>query len=403
MKSIIPLILIFLLLSCNNKKQAPYKDIASMSWTEIEKQAHGKNVTMQMWMGDAKINQYIKNYIVPKVKKEHNINLQIIDGQGSSIVQLLMTEQQANKSKSDLDLLWINGETFYQLKQIKALFGPWTNLLPNSKFIDFKNPFIGTDFQQPIQGYEMPWGNVQMAIIYNSEKVQNPPQTREELLDFVKKNPNIFTFDNQFTGLTFLKALLIDISGSKEELSGKFNQEKYSKYSTELWKYINELKPYLWRKGAVFPESVAQMHQLFANGELWFTLSNNDAEVDSKIQEGLFPKSSMAYVPSFGSIQNSHYIGIPVNSGNKEAAMVVANTLISVEAQAKKMDPTVWGDGTILDLSKLSENDKIKFERIPTRKKSPKRVEIQTKALKELAPEYMVKLAEDFRKNIINN
>ena len=298
--------------------------------------------------------------------------------------------------------MWINGETFYQLKQINGLFGPWTSQIPNAKYIDFKNPFIGTDFQQPVNGFEMPWGNVQMTLIYNSKKVKNPPQTRAELLSFLKANPGVFTIDNQFTGLTFLKALLIDISGNKDELSGEFNEKKYQKYSSQLWDYFNDLKPYLWRRGTVFPESVAQLHQLFVNGELWFTMSNNDAEVDSKIQEGLFPESSMAYVPKFGSIQNSHYIGIPINSGKKAAAMVVANALISVEAQSKKMNPKIWGDGTVLDISKLSKEDKAIFEALPTRLQSPKRSEIQDKALKELAPEYMVRLAEDFRKNIIN-
>jgi hypothetical protein len=38
----------------------------------------------------------MRNYIIPKVKKENNINLQIIDGQ-VKVVQLLMTEQQANQ------------------------------------------------------------------------------------------------------------------------------------------------------------------------------------------------------------------------------------------------------------------------------------------------------------------
>jgi putative spermidine/putrescine transport system substrate-binding protein len=403
MKKISLFLILLILASCSKKKEEVQENFSKLPWSTIEKQAKGKEVSMIMWMGDAKINQYMKNYIVPKVKKENGINLQIIDGQGSAVVQLLMTEQQANKSESDIDLMWINGETFYQLKQINALFGPWTSLVPNTKYIDFKNPFIGTDFQQPINGFEMPWGNVQLTVIYNNKKVQNPPQTRADLLAFVKKNPGIFTFDNQFTGLTFLKGLLIDISGSKEELAGPFDAVKYQKYSTKLWAYIKELKPYLWRQGSVFPESVAQTHQLFANGELWFTMSNNDAEVDSKIQEGLFPETTQAYVPSFGSIQNSHYIGIPANSGNKAAAMVVANALVSIEAQVKKMNPTVWGDGTILDLSKLSPQDKAKFESIPARIKSPKRTEIQDKALKELAPEYMVKLAEDFRKNIINN
>jgi putative spermidine/putrescine transport system substrate-binding protein len=105
-------------------------------------------------------------------------------------------------------------------------------------------------------------------------------------------------------------------------------------------------------KGTVFPENVAQVHQLFSNGELWFTMSNNDAEVDSKIAEGLFLILQW-HVPEFGTIQNSHYIGISSNSANKAAAMVVANALISVEAQ--KNESNYMGDGTVLDLNKLSK------------------------------------------------
>ncbi|MBT0607434.1 ABC transporter substrate-binding protein [Aequorivita echinoideorum] len=402
MKKIVSLFILCLaMLACGEKEKKEVRDTSKLSWEEIEQEAHGKTVTMIMWTGDSKINSYMKNYIVPKVKKELDINLEITNGQGSAIVQLLMTEMQANKEKSDVDMLWINGETFYQLRQIDGLFGPWTSTVPNSKYIDFENPFIGTDFQQPIAGYEMPWGNVQMALIYDSAKVENPPKTRAELLEFVKSKPGTFTFDNSFTGLTFLKALLIDIAGNKEELMGDFNEEKYEKYSAQLWDYIRELKPYLWRKGEVFPESVAQMHQLFASGELLFTMSNNDAEVDSKTAEGLFPPTAKAYVPDFGTIQNSHYLGITKLSGVKAAAMVVANTMVSFEAQLEKMKPSVWGDGTVLNMEKLSENERNQFENIPSRKQAPNRNEIQDKALMELAPEYMIRLSEDFRKEII--
>ncbi len=394
---------LFLILvsSCKKQESNTTEDISKLSWNQIEKNASGKSVTMMMWMGDAKINKYIKDYIIPKVKKENNIDLSVVDGQGTQIVQLLMAETQANKATSDIDLIWINGETFYQLKQINALYGPWANTIPNAKYIDFDNPFIGTDFQQKTDGYELPWGNVQMALIYNAGKVKNPPQTRAELLHFVKKNPGVFTFDNQFTGLTFLKALLVDISGSKTELSGKFDEAKYQKYSAQLWDYINQLKPYMWRKGAVFPAGVPQMHQLFANGELWFTMSNNDAEVDSKIAEGLFPPTTKSYVPQFGTIQNSHYLGITKKSNNKAAAMVVANTMVSVAAQLEKMDPKVWGDGTVLSMDKISAAEKEKFNSIPSRKNSPNRADIKNRAIQELAPEYMIRLAEDFRKQII--
>lgn len=387
--------------SCNNNNTESPSNPLEMTWGNILAEAQGKTVNLMMWQGDPLINAYMQNYIVPQLKEKHDITLRISNGQGNTIVQVLMAELQAGRSESELDLMWINGETFYQLRQIDALFGPFTEKLPNAQYIDFANPFIGKDFQQLVAGYECPWGNVQMAIIYDSAKVSNPPMTRAELLDFVKANPGKFTFDNQFTGLTFLKALLIDIAGGAQELNGSFDETKYAKYSAELWQYINELKPYLWREGKAFPEAVAPMHQLFASGELWFTMSNNDCEVDNKVLEGLFPNTARAYVPDFGSIQNSHYMGIPKLSKNKAAAMVVCNFLISPEAQYKKMDPQVWGDGTILDINKLSSEWKSKFENLPNRQYVPKRSEIQPKALPELAPEYMIRLAEDFRKNII--
>ena len=401
MKHLIITVFCLLLLSCGNEKKQDQTDYSEISWEDITTEAKGQTVTMMMWIGDSKINAYMKNYVAARVKADYDINLEIIGGQGGQIVSMLMTEMQATSAASDVDMVWINGETFFQLRQIDALYGPWTDNLPNAKNIDFENPFIGQDFQQPVEGFELPWGNVQMTLIYDSAKVENPPMTRADLLDFVKENPGTLTFDNQFTGLTFLKALLIDIAGGDDVLKGDFDETKYQKYSTQLWDYINELKPYLWRKGEVFPESVAQMHQLFASGELLFTMSNNDAEVDSKTLEGLFPETARAYVPDFGTIQNSHYLGITKLSGSKAAAMVITNFMVSPEAQLEKMKPAVWGDGTVLNMDVLSEEMKVKFQNLPSRKQAPKRSDIQQKAHLELAPEYMIRLAEDFRKEII--
>jgi len=378
-----------------------YDPSKKKDWDRMEEQAKGTTVNLMMWQGDPLINAYMQNYVVPQVKERYDIDLQIANGQGNTIVQILLAELEAGKPKSELDLMWINGETFYQLRQINALFGPWTTALPNTQFINFENPFIGIDFQQEVDGYECPWGNVQLALIYNEAEVPEPPRTLEALLEFAKQHPGKFTFDVGFTGLTLLKSWMISFAENPEELSGAFNEEKYQKYSQQLWDYIGELRPYLWKEGATFPESVAPMHQMFANGELWFTMSNNDAEVDNKITQGLFPESARAFVFESGTIQNSHYMGIPRFSANKNGAMAVVNFLISPEAQLKKADPTVWGDGTILAMDKLPKDVRMQFDSIPNRVYAPKRSDIQKNALMELAPEYMIRLAEDFRTKII--
>jgi len=389
-----------LLVSCGSEKKAEVSPKA-FSWEEQEAAASGRTVHMMMWQGDPYINAYMKEYVVPKVKELYGIHLELLNGQGNQIVSTLMGEMEADKAESEIDMMWINGETFYQLRQINALYGPFVDRLPNSGYIDFENEFIGTDFQQATEGYECPWGNVQLALIYNSEKVDEPPLDLLELQAFVKQHPGVFTIGNDFTGMTLLKSWLAAFSGSTQGLNGPFDEEKYMRLSTQMWQYINDLKPYLWKEGSTFPSSVAQMHQLYANGELWFTMSNNDGDVDNKVAQGLFSEASRAFVFNSGTIQNSHYLGIPAHSGNKEAAEVVINFMISKEAQLHKMNPTIWGDGTVLSMDKVGSDWKQRFENIPERKYAPKRSDIQEKAIMEPAPEYMIRLFEDFRKYVI--
>lgn len=390
--------------ACSTGNQAEEKalpDLNTLSWEEIEQQAKGTTVHMMMWMGDPLINAYMNNFVKPQLKEKFDINLEITEGQGKQIVSVLIGEIEAGKSASALDMIWFNGETFFQLKQLKALYGPFTDQLPNAKLINFDNPFISIDFQQKIEGMECPWGNVQLLLIHNKEKVPSPPHNLEELEKFVKENPGKFTIGTEFTGITLLKSLMVAMADKPEDLYGAFDEAKYQKYSTQLWEYLNRIKPYFWKNGETFPATLAPMHQMFANGELYFTMSNNDAEVDNKIAQGIFPETARAFPLESGTIQNSHYLGIVKNGINKAGAMVAINYLISPEAQFEKFQPQTWGDGTVLDMDKLSKEWQEKFQNASGRNYAPKRAEIQPFAIMELAPEYMIRLYEDFRTQVI--
>lgn len=345
----------------------------------------------------------MSDFVVPRVKELYGVDLQLISGQGNQIVTTLMSEMEAGKDRSEVDLIWINGETFYQLRQLKALYGPFVDQLPNSEYIDLENPFIGIDFQQSIDGYECPWGNVQLALIYDEAFVKSPPRDLVELEQFVKDHPGTFTIGTDFTGMTLLKSFLAAMGGSTESLNGPFNEELYKKLSTNLWSYLNRLKPLFWKEGKNFPSSVAQMHQLFANGELAITMSNNDSEVDNKVNQGMFPNTCRAYALNTGTIQNSHYLGITKNSASISATMVLINYLISPEAQYEKMKPAVWGDGSILSMDKLPEEWRSQFSSVPGRKYAPDRSEITEYAIMEPDPEYMIRLYKDFRTYVIES
>ena len=85
MKHLILFLISLTFFSCGNEKKTEQTDFSEVSWDSITSQAKGKDLTMMMWMGDSKINAYMKDVIAKKVKAEHNINLELINGQGARL------------------------------------------------------------------------------------------------------------------------------------------------------------------------------------------------------------------------------------------------------------------------------------------------------------------------------
>lgn len=375
--------------------------LAGVPWDSVLADARGQTVDWLMWGGDPLINAFVQNYVAPTMRDSFGVDIRVTPAQGNEIVTALMGELEAGRTDGAYDLVWINGETFYQLRRIDALWGPFAEQLPSAHYVDYDNPFIGRDFQQATDGYEAPWGNVQMTLIYDTARTQNPPTTRTELYEWVKANPGRFTWDAQFTGLAFLKSLFTDIAGGSDALAGDFDEARYQPAIDDLIAYVDSLKPYLWKGGETYPAGVAQLHQLFASGEVDFTMSYNDSEVDNKVAQGLFPTTARAYVPDWGLIQNSHYLGIPRLAKDKAAALVLIAFLQSPAAQLRKLDPAVWGDGTVLSLGKLPDDWRARFQTAPGRQYAPTRASIADRAVPELAPEYTIRIERDFRERVI--
>ncbi len=377
------------------------QNLANSDWSEIEARARKQTVQLRMWRGNPNINRYMDGYVTTALKQQYDIDLHISGGQGSELVAQLMAEIEAGNQASQVDMLWINGETFYQLRRIDALYGPFTERLPNIVNVDFNNPFIAIDFQQPVAGFEIPWGNVQLTHIYDAARTPEPPRNIDDLAAWVKAHPGRFTFDTGFTGMTFLKGLLYALAEQPQALHGPFDEAVYQRLSAKLWDYLHQLQPYLWRLGTTFPGSASELQRLFVNGEIDFSMSNNDGEVELQIRNGVFPATARAYVFDSGSIQNSHYLGITRHSAHLAAALVVGNFLLSPAAQLEKMKLEVWGDGTILDINRLPEPWRQQFSALPPREHAPPREELRAKALMEPAPEYMIRLFEDFRREML--
>jgi putative thiamine transport system substrate-binding protein len=105
------------------------------------------------------------------------------------------------------------------------------------------------------------------------------------------------------------------------------------------------------------------------------------------------PATARSYVLDGGTIGNANFLAIPFNAGNKEGAMVVANFLLSPEAQARKQDPTVWGGQTVLSMGKLKAADRKLFERLNHGPASLRAADIGP-ALPEPHPAWMMRITQ---------
>ncbi|MBA3890833.1 MAG: ABC transporter substrate-binding protein [Gemmatimonadaceae bacterium] len=375
-------------------------EVAALPWDSVIARAHGTTVVWRMWRGDPSINRYIDEWVAPRLRDRFAVTLRAVDGQGPEIVNQLVVEREAGRGTGTASLVWINGETFANLRQERLLGGPWADKLPNARYVDSSSQIIMRDFEQDLAGYESPWGTVQFALIHDTVRTPNPPRTFAALSEWILAHPGRFTHDQGFTGMTFLKMLMYAEGGGVQRFAGGFDSTAYVAGRARVLAWLGRTRGAFWREGTTYPPDVAAMHRLFANGEIDFSMSNNQHDVVTKVRQGILPPTSRPLLLRDGTIANAHYVGIPANAPNPAGAMLVANFLLSPEAQLEKRRPDVWADGTVLAPSRLPDVWAARFAAIERDPREIPRDSLARYAVPEVAPAYHERLSADWRARI---
>jgi putative spermidine/putrescine transport system substrate-binding protein len=109
---------------------------------------------------------------------------------------------------------------------------------------------------------------------------------------------------------------------------------------------------------------------------------------------GEFPASTHAFVLDGGTVSNTHFLAIPFNAPNKAGAAALIDLILSPELQASKMDPKGWGDLPVIDMSRLSPEEKALFSDLLTEEESAFLEDIARKRIPEL-PAAQIPVIED--------
>ena len=373
-------------------------------WDEVLAEARVETVYFNAWGGSQNINAYLE-WAGGELQKRYGVKLVHVklDDTANAVAKVVAEKAAGRDDNGTVDLIWINGENFASMKRQGLLMSPgWAEKLPNWKYVDVENePTIRTDFTVPVEGLESPWGMAKLVFFYDTARTDPDglPKSARELLAWARAHPGRFSYPQppDFMGLSFLKQVLSELVADRSVLQKPVDEASFDQVTAPLFAYLDELKPVLWRSGRAYPQNYPAMKQLLADGELDIIFAFNPSEASSAIANGELPDTVRSFTFPAGTLANTHFVAIPFNASARAGALVVADFLLSPEAQARKQDPKVWGDPTVLSMAKLDAADRARFEALDLGIATLKPDQLGP-AIDEPHPSWMVRLEAEWKR-----
>ncbi|MDP5083837.1 MAG: ABC transporter substrate-binding protein [Yoonia sp.] len=373
-------------------------DVDPANWEAVTAEAQGQTVYWNAWGGSTTTNDFIA-WVGRRVMEDYGVTLEHVKltDTADAVTRVLSEKQAGEDDDGAIDMIWINGANFAAMKEADLLFGPYAEQLPNWALVDVEGKTVQTDFTVPVEGFESPWAMAQVVFIHDTADLMEPLGSMQAILDWSAANPGRFTYPQppDFLGTTFLKQALVDLLDDPSVLSEPATDANYDAVTAPLWAFLDELTPTLWRQGRAYPATGPAQLQLIADGEVDLAISFSPGEATAAIANNQLPPTARTFVLDKGTIGNASFVAIPYNSGSKAGAMVVANFLMSPEAQARAQDPEILGYGTVLNMAALSAEDRALFDALELGIATLSPAELGT-VQAEPHPSWMTRIADDW-------
>ena len=130
----------------------------------------------------------------------------------------------------------------------------------------------------PVDGQEAPWSRASFVYATDAARVPEPPADLDALLAWAQDHPGRFTYPAppDFTGSAFVRQVV------------------QAKGEDAAFRYLTQLKPLMYRQGAVLPKSEAELNRLFADGKVDFAMSYDANFVLTAVRKGQFAEDGAA-------------------------------------------------------------------------------------------------------------
>ena len=300
--------------------EAP-KDFLTMPWDQIVEEAKKEGeLSYFAWWGE----EYWKT-AAEKFEAQYGIKVNIV--MGDNPIEKALAEKDL--AVGTMDVSDFGGAAVKTAIDAGIVYGPILPILPDADKLD---PTL-SKVQEGVQtgGYLVPIYRNQVGLLYNPEKVPNPPQTWEELQAFIDANPKQFAFcdpNKGGTGQAMVQTVVANLTGGLDQymLDKELDPAKTAKY-TVVWDW--------------FKANMDKVTLTASNNESTDTLNQGatslvlawDDDTQIAFNKGTLFKGATMYIPKFGLPGGGDTAGILKNAPHKAAGLLFIQFLTTPEMQ----------------------------------------------------------------------
>lgn len=285
--------------------------------------------------GDQNMVDYINEYLGPRFEGDNpGTSVRAIgtgpgDAGSQMIYERLAAQAKAGAEAWDVDVAVVHQKMAGQMVE-EELLAKYRDKIETGDLVtrDTAKMALGTN----VDGYVMPMFHSQTALAYNPALVPNPPQTFEELVNWVAENPGQFGYNGikgGMSGVSFVMGWMYAYTDDAEQLmNGPFDKSVMDDWDQALAK----LKAF--NKNIVFtPGNAGTLDMLnrgeIAMGPVWVDMFYT-WQADGRISPDIKLKLIGPGLPG----QPMYYV-VPAKTPNAELAERFVALATSPEVQAE--------------------------------------------------------------------
>lgn len=355
-----------LMAGCGSSKK---EDAASSGSQAAEASAEGKE-TVTLWATGSDNVRAVYETLIDDFNNnseyadKYQVELQfMLSGTGTqALTDMIVAAAKANQTNTDYDIIDLSGD---DLSKIVSQMGTDylvkldDSKIPNAAGVSAESS-VAPEYVQPFRG-------TTVVLAYDSEKIENPPATFEELEAWMKENPGRFAYNQPGTGGagdSFARSTVYNQIADETAITS--DDEKWTEEWDAGFAKLAELNEYEYQSGGshVYPAKNQGTLDLLNQGDIdmcpnWadMVLSQRaagtlkDTIKITQIEPSLTGSFQTLAIPTFGSHEDGAYAFIDYML-SEEAQTILVHEMAAIPLiDTANIDMTGYEDVANLDTS----------------------------------------------------